>query len=138
NFQLVCGTPSGIFTIQSNSLGERLTAENAVARFQDARGVSNVRPINVSDSLIFAHATGRRVQGTYYKDNAYDRIGAQDLSLPSDTLITDSVHQMTWQDYPHGVVWICLEDGRLLSLTLQPEENVQGWFPHELGGSFNN
>lgn len=138
NFQLLVGTPSGLFSIQSSSLGEGLEPDNAVARFQDARGVSNMRPVNVADNVIFAHATGRRLLGTYYKDGAYDRLGSQDLSLPFDSFVTGAFRQIAWQDYPHGAVWACLADGNLVSLTLQPEEQVQGWMPHRLGGRFNN
>jgi hypothetical protein len=135
-FQLVIGTPAGIVTIQASSFGESLTPGNVVARPQDARGVSPTPAIGSADSTIFVHSTGQRVQGTYYKDGSYDRIGSQDLSLSSDDLLTSKVRRMAWQDFPHGLVWICLEDGKLLTLTLQPEEKVQGWMPQQLGGYF--
>lgn len=138
NFQLVLGTPVGIITIQSTSLGEALTAENAVVRAQDSRGASQTLPITVNESTIFAHTTGMRLQGTYYKDGAYDRLGAQDLSLAADTLITEPIRRLAWQDYPHGAVWIALLDGNYNALSLQPEEKVQGWMPQELGGEYIN
>jgi hypothetical protein len=138
NYQLVIGTPVGIFAVQSNSLGDALEPDNCVVRPQDGRGANETIPISVAESVLFAHATGRRLQGTYYKNGAYDRLGSQDLSLPSDTLITGVIQRLAWQDFPHGVVWACMDDGGLLSLTLQPEEEIQGWFPQELGGRFIN
>lgn len=137
-FQLVIGTPAGIVTVQSSSFGDSLTPSNVVARPQDARGVSATPAIGSADSTIFVHSTGQRVQGTYYKDGAYDRLGAQDLSLSSDTLITGKVRRLAWQDFPHGIVWACMDDGNLLALTLQPEEKVQGWMPQRIGGKFIN
>lgn len=138
NFQLILGTPVGLITLQSSSLGEALTPSNVVVRAQDSRGASQVMPITVNESTIFAHTTGMRLQGTYFRDGAYDRLGAQDLSLSSDTLITDQVRRLAWQDYPHGVVYQSLMDGNLLALSLQPEEKVQGWYPQRMGGSFVN
>lgn len=138
NFQLVLGTPVGVITIQSTSLGDALTPANVVVRAQDSRGASETLPITVTESTIFVHTTGMRLQGTYYRDGAYDRLGAQDLSLASDTLITDQVRRLSWQDFPHGVVWQSLMDGNLLALSLQPEEKVQGWYPQRLGGQFIN
>lgn len=138
NFQLVLGTPVGIITIQSTSLGEALTPTNAVVRAQDARGASRTLPITVNESTIFAHSTGMRLQGTYYKDGALDRLGAQDLSLSADTAFTDQIRRLAWQDYPHGAVWISLMDGRALALSVQPEEKVQGLIPQQLGGEYIN
>jgi hypothetical protein len=138
NFQLVLGTPVGIITIQSTSLGEALTPENAVVRIQDSRGASETMPVTVTESTIFVHTTGNRLQGTYYKDGSFDRIGAQDLSLASDTLVTDQIRRLAWQDFPHGVVYQALTDGHLLALSLQPEEKVQGWYPQRMGGSYIN
>lgn len=137
-FQLLVGTPGAMVTVQSSSLGDAITAENVVVRPQDARGAAATSPANVADSVLFAHTTGYRLQGAYYKDTSYDKLGAKDLSLPSDDLITAPIKQICWQDYPHGVVWGCLEDGRALTLTLQPEEQVQGWFPQRFGGRFVN
>ena len=138
NFQLVLGTPVGIITIQSTSLGEALTPDNAVVRIQDSRGASETMPITVTESTIFVHTTGMRLQGTYYKDGSFDRIGAQDLSLASDTLVSGQIRRLAWQDYPHGIVYQALADGHLLALSLQPEEKVQGWYPQRLGGSYVN
>ena len=137
DFQLIIGTPSGVLTAQASSLGDALQPDNVVIRKQDARGTSDCLPVNVADSLLFAHVTGRRLQGIYAKDT-YGRLGAQDLSLGADTLITGRIRQIAWQDYPHGIAWVCMTDGRWLSLTLQPEEKIQGMFPQQLGGRFVN
>lgn len=135
NFQLLVGTTSGLLTVQSSSLGEAITPDNIVMRPQDARPVAGTHPVSVSESVLFAHATGKRLQASYYRQS-YDRIGAQDLSLPADTMMTDRIRQIAWQDYPHGIVWMCLEDGHLRGFTLQPEEQVQAWHRHRLGGRF--
>lgn len=138
NFQLVLGTPVGLITLQSTSLGEALTPSNVVARAQDSRGTNETVPVTVHESTIFVHTTGQRLQGTYYRDGAYDRLGAQDLSLPSDTLITDTIRRMAWQDFPHGAVWMAQTDGGANTLSLQPEQAVQGWMPQEFGGQYIN
>lgn len=138
NFQLVLGTPVGVITLQSTSFGEALTPSNIVARAQDARGASDTLPVTVHESTVFVHTTGQRLQGTYYRDGSYDRLGAQDLSLSADTLITDTIRRLTWQDFPHGAVWACMVDGHALTLSLQPEQNVQGWMPQQFGGQFIN
>lgn len=136
-FQLVVGSPSGIGAIQSSSFGEALTPGTAIFRPQDSRGAGHVAPQVVADSIIFAHSTQRQLMGTYYRSNGGgDKLGSQDLSATADDMITDQIRQIAWQDYPHSVNWLCMADGNLLGLTIQPEEKVQAWHGHQLGGRY--
>lgn len=136
--RLLLGTPAGLVTAQSTDGSAYLTQDTLEFVPHDGRGVSECRPIQVSDTQLFAHATGRRLQAAYDKQSAVPKIGAQNVSNPSDDLITGGIKQLAWQDYPYGIVWFCMDDGNLVSLTLEPEEEIQGFMPHKIGGSFNN
>lgn len=136
-FQLVVGSPSGIGAVQSSSLGEPLTPGNAVYLPQDSRGAGQVTPTIVADSVIFAHSTRSQLMGTYYRNTGgVDKLGAADLSAVADDMTQAGIRQIAWQDYPHSVNWVCLDDGNLNAITIQPEEKVQAWHKHRLGGHF--
>lgn len=134
-FQLVVGTAAGLHTIQATTFGDSLTPETVTRRTQDSRGASAVPPVLLGESVLFGHKSGRKFMGTYYRDT-FDRIGAQDLSLPADELTTGKIKQTCWQEEPHSIAWIMLDDGELIALTVQPEEQVQAWHVHTIGGSF--
>lgn len=134
-FQLVIGTPSGLHTLQSTSFGEGLEPETVTRRPQDSRGAALGEPVVVGESVIYLHSSRQKLMGTYYKDS-FDRIGAQDLSLPSDHLLTGKIKGVTWQEEPHSIAWCHMDDGTVAALTIQPEEKVQAWHSHRLGGVF--
>jgi hypothetical protein len=136
-FQLVVGSPSGIGAIQSSSFGEALTPGTAIYLPQDSRGAGQVAPNIVADSIIFAHSTRRQLMGTYYRNTGgVDKLGAQDLSSVADDMTLGGIRQIAWQDYPHSINWLCQDDGSLNAITIQPEEKVQAWHRHQLGGRF--
>ena len=134
-FQLIVGTPGGLHTIQSTSFGEGLEPETATRRPQDSRGAARIAPVLIGDSVLFAHASRLNVMGTYFKQS-YDRLGAQDLSLPSNHLLLGRVRGIVWQEEPYGVAWAYMDNGDLASLTIQPEEKVQAWCSHAIGGRY--
>lgn len=134
-FQLVVGTPSGLHTIQSTSFGEGLEPGTVTRRPQDSRGAALAEPIVIGDSVIYIHSSGRKLMGTYYK-GSYDKIGAQDLTLPSDHIVKTGLRGVTWQEEPHGIAWCHLNDGTIAALTIQPEEKVQAWQSHTIGGHY--
>ena len=132
-FQLVVGTPSGLHTIQSTSFGEALKPDTVTRRPQDSRGAALGEPIMIGESVIYLHSSRQKLMGTYYRDS-YDRIGAQDLSLPADHLTQSKIKGVTWQEEPHSVAWCHMDDGTVNALTIQPEEKVQAWHSHVFGG----
>lgn len=136
-FQIVVGSPSGIGAVQSSSFGEALTPGTAIFRPQDSRGAGHVEPTIVADSIVFAHSTRSQLMGTYYRNTGgVDKLGAQDLSSVADDMTAAGIRQIAWQDYPHSINWVCLDDGNLNAITIQPEEKVQAWHRHRLGGRY--
>lgn len=134
-FQLIVGTPSGLHTIQSTSFGEAIKPDTVTRRAQDSRGAALGEPIMIGESVIYLHSSRQKLMGTYYKDG-YDRLGAQDLSLPADHIAVAKIKGVTWQEEPHSIAWCHFDDGTIAGLTIQPEEKVQAWHTHRLGGSF--
>jgi hypothetical protein len=135
DYQLVIGTTAGMATLQSNSFGEGITSENVTIRPQDGRGFGRMDADVIGDSVLGIDNTRQRVMGTFPRDGS-GRLGAQDLSLPADDITSKGITFTTLQDYPHSILWTGLEDGTLGGLTIQPEEQVQGWHEHVLGGRF--
>lgn len=134
DFQLFVGSVAGNFTIQSNSFGDGLTPDNVTLRPQEGRGAGRLDPEIVGGSILYAHNTKEKLMGTYDKDNS--RVGAQDLSLPSDDIAERGIRWMAYQEHPHGVLWVGLNDGTMAAITIQPEEKVQAWHEHPVGGRF--
>lgn len=134
--QLLIGTPSGLHTLQNTTLGKSITPGEEHRQLQDSRGAARVNPIIIGDSVLFAHASKKKLMGTYPRDNI-DKIGARDVSLSADDLTQKRIKGIVWQEEPYSIAWLWFEDGSLAGFTLQPEEKVQAWHPHQIGGTLD-
>lgn len=63
-----------------------------------------------------------------------DSMTPVELSLPAQHLGARGFRQIVWQSSPEQRGWICCDDGSLLCLTYDPEQDVLGWAVVPLAG----
>lgn len=94
----------------------------------------SVRPIDTASTLLFAGADNRSVFSMRY-DLAQDNVVPIDLSIFTRHLTENrKIVRMAYQRYPDSVAWCLLDDGTLLSITWQPDQEVLAWARHDFGG----
>lgn len=94
----------------------------------------SVRPIDTASTLLFAGADNRSVFSMRY-DLAQDNVIPIDLSIFTRHLTENrTIVRMAYQRYPDSVAWCLLDDGTLLSITWQPDQEVLAWARHDFGG----
>ncbi len=106
-----------------------------VVRQTDYGSCPGVLPVSAGRSTLFVQRAGRKLREMYY----YYYIGgfeAEDISLMSEHLTKSGVVQMAFQREPVPVLWMCLNNGKLASVTYQRnlQELKVGWAQHQLGG----
>jgi hypothetical protein len=62
-------------------------------------------------------------------------IGA-DKSVESEHLTRSGIVDLAYQKRPYSIIWAIKADGGLIGLTYLPEQAVQGWHRHRLGGNY--
>lgn len=134
---LLAMTNGGEWAVVGGQDGAALEATGGYgARPRTERGSSWVEPIKVGDDeVLFLTPAGNVVRELSYDGNR-GTYAAPDLTLISSHLFRGrSVVDWDWQEYPWSVVWVVLDDGKLLSLTYLREHGIVAWARHDTLGS---
>lgn len=109
-------------------------ATASIHRISSVVASEAVRPIDTASTLLFAGADDRSVYSMRY-DLAQDNVVPIDLSIFTRHLTEDKkIVRLAYQRYPDSVAWALLNDGSLLSVTWQPDQEVLAWARHDFGG----
>lgn len=101
-------------------------------RILSEHGISpTVPPLVVGDAALYVQARGNQVQDLW-PDGSGSEISRTAWHL------LDGYEVVSWcfQRVPDRVVWAVRDDGKLLSLTYNREDQVLGWATHDTDGSF--
>lgn len=129
---LVMGTGSEEYTIRAPN-NEAITARNVKARPATRRGSASVEPVRVDNQVLYVQRSGRTVREFAYVFEA-DGYKSPSMSQLASHLGAVPFVEMDYAAEPHSIVWIRRQDGTLVGLTYNREENVVGWHRHDLSG----
>lgn len=117
---------------------DALTPYSISVRPQSYIGSSNVQPVLVNNTAIYAAARGGHVRemGYNWQNSGYV---TGDLSLRAAHLFDDyEITDMAYQKSPVPLLWFVSSNGKMLSLTYIPEEQVGAWHWHDTQGTFES
>ena len=93
-------------------------------------GCSNVPPIVIGDHIVFSENSGKSVRDFKYEYTA-DAYRGEDVSILAEHLLDSPIVDWAYQQNPWKTVWVCLENGRLLTFTYMKEQEIFAWSEHE-------
>lgn len=130
---LQCGTAGGEWVIAPSSSQAALTPTNVNTKQLGNYGSHTVEPVRVGKATLFVQRTKRKVRELYYQftNNTFT---SPDISAISEHLTTSGLKQMTVQLAPQQVVRMCRNDGKLVAMTYDRDQEVCGWHGHVVGG----
>jgi hypothetical protein len=115
-----------------------LTPSTFDAQPQGANGASNVVPVTVNNSLLYAMAMGGHVGELTYNYYAGGYI-TQDISVMAPHLFDYlTLVDMAYAKAPYPIVWCVSSNGTLLGLTYSPTHKVSAWHHHDTPGTFES
>ena len=129
---LVIGTAGGVW-IMAGSGGESLSQVNVTAAKQTTMGVSNLQPQLVGSSAIFISRSSRIVLFMVFNfvsnqwDN-YDLTRLNRVITLGPTQATSGIAQTGFQIEPYPILWAVRNDGQLLGLVFNTQDQVYAWF----------
>lgn len=129
---LIALTSSGEVTFMGG-VEKPITPTNIQIKGQSVYGSSIVKPQRIGNELYFVQRAGRKLRAFSYKYES-DDYGASDLSIMSEHLTQSGVKDMAYVPEPESILWMCLEDGGLVSVTIERENDVVAWCDHETDG----
>lgn len=159
--RLLIFTDSTVWTIRGHE-GSPLDKNSVDAKVVEDVGISNVRPLPVEGCVLYARAKGRGVRALVPAGTANDSgYKGLDVSVISQHLFLGDVFEtgthgtpsnssddlpiatpvgnrsiISWcyAEDPWGLIWAVRDDGVLLSLQFDPEQQVWAWSQHETDG----
>lgn len=129
---LYIGTTLGINLLRSSNEGENITPQNASAIHGAIASSSLQQPLIADNSLLFLDKNGKKLYGLQFRADL-NQFNTPDLLLLSEHLADSKLLGFSIQYYPEVIIWAWREDGVLLSLTYNSQEQVAAWARHSLG-----
>lgn len=124
------------FKFSPGANSDALTPTSIRFDLQSYWGCSHVPPVVAGNSVLIVENSGLVVRDLYYRISE-DGYTGNDLTVLAEHLMTEPVRDWAFQQNPYSIVWVCLESGKLLSLTYLREQEIWAWSEHEsAGGAF--
>ena len=85
------------------------------------------------DAILYIERGGEKVREFVYNFER-DRFVAPDLTVLAEHITGDGIVDIAYQSRPDSILWCVREDGELLSLTYNREQDVVAWSLHNMDG----
>jgi len=106
-------------------------------REQARYGAAYIQPVLAGDSILYVERGGERIREFAYNLER-DRFIAPDMTVLAEHITGTGITQIAYQTRPDSIVWCIRDDGVLLSLTYNREQDVIAWARHTTEGSFES
>lgn len=138
---LLAGTFGGCWVLRPSALSEALTPTNVSAKQFTGFGSKNAQALRAGRACLYIQREGRTLREISYGANK-DGFGAKDVSIVSGHITKTGLTELTYQQYPHEIVWAARTDGTLVGMLYSLPESedaaIRGWHRHTLGGAFGS
>lgn len=131
--ELLIGTTSGEWAVNSRSVEKALTPTTIHARQQSAYGSQYLQAKLVDEVVLFVQRKGREIRELIYSYEV-EKFVAPDLTMLAEHVTEGTVIDMALQKDPMSILWVVTGTGNLVALTYDREQNVVGWHRHPTQG----
>jgi hypothetical protein len=128
---LLIGTELGELRMYSS--GTALSPSDVVANRESSYGSFNAEPIVNDDNIVFIQRLQRTLRSLSYDYNQDAFVGPE-LTVLAESLTSGGIKKVVFQKEPNNTYWCLKEDGTLLTLTYDKNEEVRGWSRSTLAG----
>ena len=134
---LIVGTVGGEFSVSGGGTDDPVTPTNILIKKQSNHGCANVDAIPVGNVTLFLQRAKRKIRELAYNFDV-DGYVAPDMTILAEHISESGINSMSYQQEPNQIIWCVREDGKLIGLTYQREQQVVAWHQHIFGGAFNS
>lgn len=133
--RMFIGCDGGEFALYEQTPNQVLGPGNVQIVRQSQKRCSTVDPELVNTTLLYVQRAGRKIMSADY-DFTIDKYRSNDQTAWAYHITQSQVCDVTFAAEPWSVLWYARNDGTLIGLTFDREQNVYGWHRHLLGGSY--
>ena len=129
---LLVGTVGGEFKLHGS--GNPVTPSNVRVVQETKYGSSTVTPVTSGRAVLFNQRATKKIRQMIFDLNVEGFV-APDLTILAEDITGGGLTHMAYQQEPDSIVWAVREDGVLLGLTYQRDQQVGAWHQHPVGGT---
>lgn len=131
---LIVLTESGEYSMRGG-VEKPVTPTNVRVRQESNYGCAAVRPALVGRETLFAQRGAIKLRSLGYRYD-FDGYAAPDIAALADHIPKPGLRWLSFQQEPEQLLWAVRSDGRLLSCTIDRDQQpaVIAWALHDLGG----
>ena len=131
--RLAIGTSGGEFTMAGGSGGEAVTPTQIQITRETTHGAARISAKRIGPVVLFVQRQRKKIREFVFNFDV-DSFKAPDLALLAEHITGTGIVEMDYQQEPDSVLWCVRDDGLLLGMTYEREQDVVGWHRHVLGG----
>ncbi len=132
---LIVGTVGGEFKLTGGSAP--VTPTNVQVIPETRYGSNNVTPIEAGRAVLYIQRAGTKLRELAFNLDV-DGLVAPDMTILSEHISAGGIVDMAYQQEPDTLVWLVRNDGILINVTYERDQNVVAWARHPVGGYFGN
>lgn len=134
---LVIGTSGAEWAVSGDTQGNIITGTRVDAKQQSSFGSEYIAAMEQQGQVLFVQRKATRLREVIYSiDN--NQYNANDLTAFASHLTSSGIVTFAFQRDPTPTLWIVTNDGQLLGLTYDREQQVIGWHRHITDGLFES
>lgn len=131
---LVVFTTGSAFLVSGATQGGPITPTSITSAPQASTGAGDLQPIVINQNIVFVQQQGSIVRDMAFNFQTQSYYGTDRSMLANHLFFGYQLVDWTYAEEPFRVVWAVRNDGKLLSLTYVPEQEVYGWAQHDTNG----
>jgi hypothetical protein len=129
-------TYGGEYSMQAG-VEKPISPTNVQIRAQSPHGAGNVKPVQVGRETLFAQRALRKIRAMGYRADE-DGYRSPDITTLAEHITETGICCMALQQEPDPVLWVVLNNGRMVSVTFDRELDMIAWNQHETDGAFES
>lgn len=133
--RLMFGTEGSVTAAKSSSLDEPLTPTNLAMKDSTTVGVAPIAGVRIDARGWFVERAGKAIFELAYAPETAD-YGAIQLSKLTTDVFSSGIKEMAVQRRPDTRVWVVCNDGSMVCVLYEPDEQVLCFVPIETDGEF--
>lgn len=128
---LIIGTD--MYEMRMYSAGAGLAPGDCVNKKETTYGAHDALPVITDATLVFIQRLQRTLRAIAY-DYTRDAYVGPELSVLAESLTMYGMKKLVFQREPNSIVWVLNDDGSLLAVVYDKEQDVTAWTKVEIAG----
>ena len=133
--KLTMGTSAGVYMLYGSETNLVVTPFRFTINRESSFSATDTPPVVVSNALMYTQIGGKDVQQLLFEGQQGQWFNSKISIKGYDVIKTSTIQKMVWQERPNNVIWMMMDDGRLLSLSYDRQTSFQAWSEHVISGT---